>query len=130
MSDLNNRLQSMFRLKKPCPNCPFRKDGAISLEPGRLDGIIENLLSDDWSNFQCHKTVHHSKTGGHWDDDGHYTPSGKEAMCAGAAIYLEKTGRPTVAMRLGMLTGTYSRDEYMTHKDQVIDPPEEPGHAH
>ena len=122
MSDLKNRLQPMFRLKKPCSNCPFRKNGAIELEPGRLDGIVENLVSDDWSNFQCHKTVHNPKTGGHWDDDGHYSPSGKEAMCVGAAIYLEKLGRPTVAMRLGQLLGVYDKTACMANRQLIIEP--------
>jgi len=37
-----------YRLKKPCANCPFRNQGAISLAPGRLEGIIDTLLGDDY----------------------------------------------------------------------------------
>ena len=94
-----------FKLKKPCANCPFNKVGAIELAEGRLDDIVQTLLSDDRQNFHCHKTVHHPK-GGTWEEteDGQekYVPSGHESLCAGASIYLLKLGRPSVSMRLGM----------------------------
>lgn len=116
---------AMFRLKRPCENCPFLKEGAIELRPGRLQGIIDGLVNDDMSNFQCHKTVHHPKTGGSWSEEGGYKASGKECMCAGAMIYLEKAGRPTVAMRLGSAVGLYDRRELEPAFDEVIDPPED-----
>ena len=64
-----NPIKQHFRLKKPCANCPFLKEGAIPLSRGRLEGIISTLIEDDHSTFQCHKTVH-SKRGGNWDDEG------------------------------------------------------------
>lgn len=97
----------MFRLRKPCGNCPFRKTGAIELQPGRLEGIVADLRDNDMSTFQCHKTVHNSKTGGEWSEEGDYEPSGNEAMCAGAILYLEKIGRPSVGMRIGRVLGVY-----------------------
>ncbi|UUZ66621.1 hypothetical protein LP417_35565 (plasmid) [Polaromonas sp. P1-6] len=110
-----------FRLHKPCGNCPFRNTGALELEPGRLQGIIDLLITNDHSTFQCHVTVH-GKSGGEWDDDGNYEASGQEAMCAGAMIYLEKLGRPTVAMRLGQLWGKYRPETLLAHHASVIDP--------
>ncbi|MGX4925847.1 hypothetical protein ACUYF2_24335 (plasmid) [Escherichia coli] len=95
-----------LRLKKPCANCPFRKEGAIELAPGRLEGIINDIVENDMTTFHCHKTVH-SKSGGEWDEEGNYAPSGQESMCAGAAAYLMKIGRPTVAMRIAF--GTHSK---------------------
>lgn len=109
-----------LRLKKPCDNCPFLVDGAIELSPGRIEGIIDGLLSDDQSTFLCHKTVH-SRRGGEWDDDGNYAPSGEEAMCAGAAALLMKRGRPTVSMRLAMALGVAQRDQWDDIAPQVID---------
>ncbi|HGW3237511.1 TPA: hypothetical protein ACNKCC_005820, partial [Klebsiella pneumoniae] len=47
-----------LRLKKPCANCPFRKEGAIELAPGRLEGIINDIVENDMTTFHCHKTVH------------------------------------------------------------------------
>lgn len=109
-----------LRLKKPCANCPFRLKGAIDLEPGRLDGIVDSLLKDDMSTFQCHKTTH-SKKGGEWDDDGNYTPSGEEAMCAGAAALLMKRGRPTVGMRIAFVTRAASPDQWDAVFNEIID---------
>jgi hypothetical protein len=108
-----------LRLKKPCENCPFLVEGAIELGPGRVEGIIETLLADDHSTFQCHKTVH-SARGGDWDEDGSYTPSGHEAMCAGAAALLMKRRRPTVAMRIAFALGAARPDQWDGCADQVI----------
>lgn len=119
-----NIMRNHFRLKKPCPNCPFRKEGAIDLAPGRLESIIDQLSRDDWSTFQCHKTVHNEKTGGDWDDEGNYHASGQESMCAGAIIYLEKLGRPTVGMRLAHIHGEYDPETLKPYFDEVIDPKE------
>ncbi|MEZ1440132.1 hypothetical protein QVM41_28145 [Pseudomonas shirazica] len=109
-----------LRLKRPCANCPFLKEGAIELAPGRLDGIIEGLLEDDHSTFQCHKTVH-SRKGGEWDEDGNYTASGHEAMCAGAAAYLMKNGSPSVAMRIAFATGAANPGDWNDAKPSIID---------
>lgn len=114
--------QNLFMLRRPCANCPFLKQGAIELAPGRLDGIVETLVSDDRSTFHCHKTVHNGRTGGEWDDEGNYAASGHESMCAGAMIYLEKLGRPTVGMRVGRVLGMYSPNDLAPHFDAVIEP--------
>ncbi len=109
-----------LRLKWPCSNCPFRLKGAIDLEPGRLDGIVEDLIKDDMSTFQCHKIVHSTK-GGEWDEDGKYVPSGEEAMCAGAAALLMKRGRPTVGMRIAFVTGAATPDQWDGVFNEIIE---------
>lgn len=109
-----------LRLKRPCSNCPFLKKGAIELNPGRLEGIIEGLVEDDHSTFQCHKTVHSSR-GGEWDDDGNYKPSGHESMCAGAAAYLMKHKRPTVGMRLAFAVGAAKPSDWDHAQTLIID---------
>ncbi|ACD21676.1 hypothetical protein [Paraburkholderia phytofirmans] len=115
-------VEAHFKLRRPCENCPFRKQGAIELAPGRLAGIIDGLVTDDCSTFHCHKTVHNEGTGGEWDDEGNYVASGQESMCAGAMVYLEKIGRPTVGMRLGRVFGIYHPDRLLASFDDVIDP--------
>ncbi|XJV85012.1 hypothetical protein AB3469_39505 (plasmid) [Burkholderia anthina] len=118
---MQRSLEVHFKLRKPCENCPFLRQGAIEIAPGRLDGIIEQLVTDDQSTFQCHKTVHGPK-GGNWDDEGKYHASGDESMCAGAMIYLEKLGRPTVGMRLGRVFGVYNPERLRPAFSDVIDP--------
>lgn len=119
-SIIMNPIQSHYRLKKPCANCPFRKEGAIDLEPGRLEQIVDTLVRDDYSTFQCHKIVH-SELGGEWDDEGNYKPSGKEPMCAGACAYLMKAGRPTVGMRLAFVTGNAKPNDWINVYHEVVD---------
>lgn len=118
---MKNSFENQFNLRRPCANCPFLKQGAIELAPGRLDNIIETLVSNDYSTFQCHKTVHNKRTGGHWDD-GNYIASGNESMCAGAMIYLEKLGRPTVGMRMARIFGIYDPQNLEWAFSDVIDP--------
>jgi hypothetical protein len=85
-----------------------------------LEGIISTLIEDDHSTFQCHKTVH-SKRGGNWDDEGSYESSGHESMCAGAAAYLMKRGRPTVGMRFAFATGDAAPSDWDSAREVVID---------
>lgn len=101
--DVHAKSGNVF-LKMLCSNCPFRNDtNAIQLAPGRIDSIIGELLEDDWKTFHCHKTVY-SPEGGTHDDEGNYSSSGNELMCAGAMGILYKLGRPSIGMRLALLT--------------------------
>jgi hypothetical protein len=115
-----------FKLKKPCANCPFLKEGAIELAPGRLEGIIQGLVEDDHNWFMCHKTVY-SKTGGHHECDeetgeDRYVASGRESQCVGAMTYLYKAGQTSVSMRLAHVTGVIDLGELEAQADKVIDP--------
>lgn len=101
-------LDALFKLRAPCANCPFRKVGAIPLRAGRVEGIIEQLTTDDQSTFPCHKTT---GTRGR-------TPS----YCAGALIYLHKAGQPNVAMRLGHILGMFDPAKLAASFDEVIEP--------
>jgi len=117
---------SFFRVKKPCKNCPFLKEGAIRLAPGRMIEIVEHLLASDDHTFHCHETVHHDKFGGTWDDDtGEYTMSGRESHCAGASIYLQKQGMSSLWMRIGYAAGALNFQEVTEQADKVFDRPED-----
>ena len=111
-----------FGLKKPCGNCPFRNDeGAISLEPGRLEEIKEDLL-DDGNTFICHKTVQYDREELHDEETGRYLAQPEDQACVGAAIWLLKRGRPNVSMRLYQRLfeeSFFSRLEKLS--DKVID---------
>lgn len=63
----------MFRLKKPCDNCPFvmSAKNMFGLTRGRLTDIFEAPA------FQCHKTVDYSS------DDEEGRSGDKPAQCAG-----------------------------------------------
>jgi len=116
-----------LNLKAPCKNCPFRKVGAISLNPGRLAGIIEGLAEDDMSNFYCHKTVHGPRGGCFVDtdeDDGErYEDSGHESACMGAVAYMVRIGRPSVAIRWALATGMLDLADVRALFPEIIDSP-------
>jgi hypothetical protein len=108
-----------FNMKAPCANCPFLKEGAIDLHPGRLDGIKAHLLESDGNIFMCHKTVH-SKLGGKWaEDDDRYIPSGHESYCMGAAAYQWHHERESVIMRVEMLLGRITPDQLEAIAEQI-----------
>lgn len=97
-----------FDLKRPCANCPFRNDAqAIGLAAGRLDQIKSDLLSDDHSSFDCHKSVYRKNSTEH-------KPKDQRKMCAGAAKFLMEQGRPTVSMRLAFALGVVKPDHWPT----------------
>jgi hypothetical protein len=74
---------------KPCANCPFLKKGFIPLMPGRVRGIIDNLMQSDFNGFPCHKTTTSSGATGT-----------RVYECAGAMIYRLTAKRPSVLMRV------------------------------
>lgn len=92
--------------KRPCANCPFRKDGAgIELRPGRLERIVADLKADDSQTFVCHKTLY------------------KERMtCAGAVGVMSKVGRLPVIARLGLAVGIITKEDIVASAGMVIDP--------
>lgn len=102
-----------FRLNKPCKDCPFLKEGAIYLSPGRLTGIIQALLANDACVFFCH-TV-------------------RKAYCLGSMIYLDKCDRPNVPMRIGWAFNELPQGRIERNKDRIIDPsypvPPQSGHG-
>lgn len=98
----------LFKQTKPCANCPFLKVGAIELHAGRLDDIIDTLLSGQ--GFLCHKHF--------------YAKKRERQPCAGAIVYLEKADAPNTLMQVMDRMGAYPREEFLKHLDLVIDPPD------
>lgn len=105
-----------FRLKKPCSNCPFLKEGAIKLREGRRDEILSKLEKNDNAPFYCHKTLN-----GHESEESGYQLGGGEMLCAGAAAVLWKRGRPSVGMRLALVYGYASQESWEDNSKIVIE---------
>lgn len=117
-----------FRLKRPCKNCPFLKKGAIELRPGRLENIVEGLVKDDSSSFVCHKTLAPAEDDLESDQDQggeeekrRINLDAGEAMCAGAAAHLMKIGRPSIGMRLSILSGALATTHWSEAATLVVD---------
>lgn len=99
-------MASVFKQVAPCADCPFLRSGAIELNPGRLDGIIADLLRGQ--NFLCHTR--------------YYSHPRVRQPCAGAIIYLEKARRPNHLMIVMQMLGDYPRARFLRHAKRVIDP--------
>lgn len=85
----------MFKLTRPCDNCPFRKVGGIRLHPERAIEIANNAIRAQGATFMCHKTVTH-------DDDGEHAPTDTEQYCAGALAFALNVGSLNQFMRIAM----------------------------
>ncbi len=89
----------VFKLKRPCANCPWRKDVARFLSPERYRELAAVVLLNGES-FHCHKTVDYS------EPEGQIVDTSK--LCAGAMIMARKLGSDLqivqIAQRLGIHT--------------------------
>lgn len=100
----------MFKLVKPCDNCPFLKNGGIRLTADRTEEIAANMLSLAGGSFWCHKTTEPDEDGGSGPDADH---------CAGALIFAEKNGVATQAMRIAERLGLYKPEALMANTEVV-----------
>jgi hypothetical protein len=95
---------SMFKMKRPCDQCPFRHDVRGFLSEDRATEIADALLSDQ--TFSCHKTVDYSNE----DEDGFSAGDTHNSQhCAGATIMLEHMEQPNQMMRWMERLGAYDR---------------------
>ena len=81
-----------FNVTSPCGNCPFRTDTPISLRPGRMAGILKDVLWND-KTFACHKTTNGKRR--------------EHSACAGSLICHEKAGKPNWLYRFANGLGLY-----------------------
>lgn len=104
-------MDKQFSLRRPCANCPFRKDHqAIELAEGRREQIIEGLLNGEAMSFHCHKTVRRGN-GVNFDADGNYAPK-DVCHCPGAIAVARKFGRDAVSVQLAERLGLIPLDHY------------------
>jgi hypothetical protein len=115
-------------LVAPCKQCPFRRDVAGYLRPGRAEQILGSLVRKDES-FICHKTIvmdHECQADEEeWDDT--YRPilkDDKAQFCAGALILLKKLGHPNRIPRIAMHLGLWDQEK-MRNEDVIFDTEEE-----
>lgn len=86
-----------FRVKKPCPRCPFRTDVPKYIYPERAQEIADSLYGG--AEFPCHQTTSPS------DDDVEMVVTKDSAWCAGAMGTMEKEGYSNQMVRIGERLG-------------------------
>lgn len=92
-----------YRLRAPCPKCPFRSDIDKYLTPERVEEIADSLYGG--ADFPCHQTtveVEDDETG-----FGDRVATLDSAFCAGALITMEKEGFSNQQVRIGERLGLY-----------------------
>lgn len=87
----------MFKLKRPCANCPFRKGQGelFQLRRSRLLEIFGAIA------FQCHRTVDYNT------DDGQPGAGDHPQQCAGLMSLLHREGRDNQIMQVGQRLGAF-----------------------
>lgn len=107
--------KSIYTLKEPCSNCPFRSDKPFYLNRGRAEGIAESL--EMGATFWCHKTLDYSEPEFDEcsDEEPEYDGSGrvvkKSRACAGSLITMEKEDNPNQIMQIAERLGLYDRTQ-------------------
>ena len=72
--------------------------------PGRLEGIVSDLLADDHQTFVCHKTL-----------------DTERMTCAGAVGLMSKLGRLPLIARMGLVMGVISNKDIEASAAMVVD---------
>lgn len=96
----------MFKLTRPCNNCPFRKG------QGKLFGMHRFRLREIFGAvaFQCHKTVDYDAED---EADRH---GDKPQQCAGLMSLLHRAGRSNTIMQVGERLGSFNPSR-LDHSD-------------
>lgn len=120
LSDGMKQVERQFGCKKPCANCPFRKDGeGIALNAGRLTSTVKGIVTGEHGSFHCHKTIGYSRYENDdylSDDDGSMMADKEELMtrkhCAGAMAVSIMAGSMPLIMRMGIMHKMIKPDHY------------------
>lgn len=88
----------MFKLVRPCVNCPFR------VGQGHLFALDARYLRKVFAApaFQCHKTVDYDKF-----EDPHGRQGEKPQQCAGLMSLLHRENQPNQIMQVGQRLGWF-----------------------
>lgn len=95
-----------FKLKRPCPRCPFRSDIDKYLRPERVAEIADSLYGG--AEFPCHETTEHFEGPDGWEERVAVPTS---AFCAGALITMEREGFSNQMVRIGERLGMFNVDD-------------------
>lgn len=101
-------MSGAYDLKRPCPGCPFLREGrdvVRGLSEERLEEIVESE-----GGFACHRT--HPDTGG--------PEGGRVQECAGWLIYHLANGTAPQVMRIAERLGMIDEATLLEHEDEVL----------
>ena len=93
-------IKRLFALKRPCKDCPFRRDVRGYLGRGRVESIIEG--HQEGVPFFCHATT---------TTTGHKTTDRRARYCAGYQLMALALDHLPMTSRLGLAYGLWSPAE-------------------
>jgi len=100
-----------FDRTKPCNNCPFRVDIPGYLSGAQAQHIIDDLVSDDFGWFACHKSTD-------TNEEGERVCVDTTQQCVGSLHLLMKSNAINVATRLAAAMGEIDLDT-LTGSEEV-----------
>lgn len=101
-----------FDMRKPCENCPFRRDCLPGwLGRDRAKEIADGMLVQQ-ATFACHKTVEWTDNEGEEDGEPEQLVVNQEEQehCAGALIMMLKIGQLNQLARIAHRLGYFDPD--------------------
>jgi hypothetical protein len=101
-------------MTRPCPKCPFLRDGPMKLRPARaaeIGSMFNGTCGTQGGTFPCHATLDYDT-----DEDGPQETA-KTQHCAGALIFAEKHETPAQMMRICERLGMYDMRKLEGHDD-------------
>lgn len=105
-------------MTKPCPTCPFLREGGIRIHPHRAREIADMMLDSQGGVFPCHHTVDHDRID---DEDGSYLPGSSDVHCAGALIFNEIVGKcGTQMMRIAERLRLYDPSKFTAEVKALV----------
>src|SRR5476649_2648599 len=92
----------MFKLKTPCADCPFRKEGGVRHGGLPAFAYASYFVQGDGATFPCHRSVPARTERGSWSkwQDG-------QVMCAGGLILAEKVHMRSRTIQACINTGAH-----------------------
>ena len=88
---------NIYRCLEYCPNCPFKDNGKkIDLVNGRVKELVQMLIHEENSSFNCHKTVYNL------DNEMQETEHQELKMCYGAFLLKAKKQVLNLQMKLAL----------------------------
>ena len=109
-----------FKLKRPCKECPFRKDLPEHLKgwlgESRAKGIAFDTFKTGQS-FPCHKTTSLGEHDEREENERSFVYNAQTSQCAGAAIMQIKTDNPSAYMQVAERLGWTKEVEAMKQLD-------------
>lgn len=106
--------RDIFKLKSPCADCPFRKEGGVRHGYLRALEYAGHFIFGRGATFPCHRSVPE-----HIDRSGPSAWQAGQQMCAGGLIFAEHVNARSLTVEACIAMGAHD-PATLTDADQVF----------